>query len=649
MLARNLLAPWSVRVAVCVLALAFLLQALASMWDDAPTFDELVSPAVGYAELFTGDFRLVPDHPPLIRILTSLPLLPFQSVVPLHHDSWQRKDKAGRSRYTFAEQFFYVANGEADRMMFWSRIPVVGLSLLLGLLVFQWAKDLYGTAAGLLAFFLYAFEPNIMAHSRLATNDLIITLLIFATVFEFWRYRRAPSMTSLILTGLLLGFALLSKFSAIMLFPMLVVLAFFAPPIPVFKRLASALVTPTKRSSIRPAIGLAFITAVSTFVVASVVVAAFYNIQWWLFIEGVLHAVTHYRGDQLATRGHPAYLMGELSTHGWWYYFPVAFLTKTPIPLLIYILASLIFLSFWKNEAKYFLLIPIVTIISGGLASQLNIGLRHILPAYPFLIVLASRVVTIRFSRPRFFAATFCALGVWYMVSTLKIFPSYLAYFNEFVGPENGYKILVDSNLDWGQDLKRLKQFMKENGIPEIYLSYFGTANPCYYGIKFLPLPDSYPNCSGQPKVFSPSFVAVSATNLQSVYLSSKSYDWLKIYKPIAQIGYSIFIYDIRGNGRAHNELGILFQQYGALRQAVQEFKLVTELDPNQPVPYANLGIAYSFLSEFGKADESFRKALELDPDNRMAREGLELVRKQARAGSAGSFTLKQESPKASF
>ena len=149
----NSLSLNTVKACVCVLATLFLVQAIASMWNDAPTFDEMVSPAAGYAELLTGDLRLVNDHPPLARVFMALPLLILRPALPLEHSSWQQKEKIQKYRYDFAEQFFYVANRAADRMLFWSRVPIVILSLVLGLLVFQWAKELYGAGAGLLAFF----------------------------------------------------------------------------------------------------------------------------------------------------------------------------------------------------------------------------------------------------------------------------------------------------------------------------------------------------------------------------------------------------------------------------------------------------------------------------------------------------------------
>ncbi|HWP58720.1 MAG TPA: glycosyltransferase family 39 protein [Candidatus Acidoferrales bacterium] len=617
--ARASARPWS-KAAVGLLLLAFLLQALASMWDEAPTFDELVSPAAGYAEIFTGDFRLIDDHPPLARILMALPLLALRPALPLDHFSWREKEQKRKYRYDFAEQFFYVSNENADRMLFWSRLPVLALSTLLGFLVFVWARELYGASSGLVALYLYAFEPNLMAHSRLATNDLPVALMIFATVFLLWRYHQAPCLKRAALAGVLLGLALLTKFSALALLPIVFLASVFSPPNTADKS-APALANAVSGRILRAGA----ITALLA-VVASFVVLAFYGARWWLFVETLKNGVVHYGAGHVARQGHPAFLLGEVSTAGWWYYFPVAIAVKTPIPLLIFALIAFLTGSFRRGRAHYFLLLPVLVVVFAALTSTLNIGVRHVLPAYPFVIVMASSVATVRFSRPRFFAALLCALGFWYMASTLKVFPSYLAYFNEFVGPENGYRVLVDSNLDWGQDLKRLKHFMDENRIQKIYLSYFGTASPCYYGSRWIALPGSEANCSGQAATATSDYIAISATHLQSVYLPFRSYEWLKRYEPMARIGYSIFVYDIRGDAVAHNELGILFLQYHRFQEAVAEFELVKKLAPQAAVAYVNLGIAQSFLANFAQAEEAFRTALGLDPDNETAKKGLEVV-----------------------
>jgi len=170
--------------------------------------------------------------------------------------------------------------------------------------------------------------------------------------------------------------------------------------------------------------------------------------------------------------------------------------------------------------------------------SSIDIGYRNILPVLPLAFVYASQVaprVANHWAR-----LALVALCVWYVIGTVTLSPHYLAYFNEFVGgPDNGYKYLADSNLDWGQDLKNLKKYMDAQGIGQVYISYFGTADPGYYGISYLPMPSHPPAPDAAP-----AYYAISATSLQGVYAPDSSpAAWLAQYRPVSKVGYSIFIY----------------------------------------------------------------------------------------------------------
>ena len=248
--------------------------------------------------------------------------------------------------------------------------------------------------------------------------------------------------------------------------------------------------------------------------------------------------------------------MGDLSREGWWYYFLIAFLIKTPIPLLILLTAATILTvvqrtSFWRREA--FLLIPVLIWFGVNSSSGFNLGYRHLLPALPFLSVLAGQVIAIgRIRRRTVIVGLVSILCAWQLVGTLRIHPHYLAYFNELVGgPENGYRYLVDSNLDWGQDLKGLGAYLKAQGVDRVELSYFGTADPAYYGIGYTCLPSfgilSKDKCPIEPGFQDREGVfVVSATHLQGVYLNDPhTFDWLKERKPEVVIGYSIFVYRV--------------------------------------------------------------------------------------------------------
>jgi hypothetical protein len=290
------------------------------------------------------------------------------------------------------------------------------------------------------------------------------------------------------------------------------------------------------------------------FVLAFFVLSLGYRFQLNPYFRGVTHQLIHAEG------GHPAFLLGMYSSTGWWYYYLVAFLIKTPLPLLILLVLSFIF--YWRGTShkaadQAFILMPVIAYFLFFTFNLQCIGLRYILPVYPFLFMQAGTVSGI-FNHVRgkvWKGIVVIILCCWYLKSSLGVYPHYLAYFNESVGgPDKGYRYLVDSNLDWGQDLKGLGKYLQEKGIDRIHLSYFGTADPAYYGIKYdwMPsyyLPEDYQDRNTRLRSFSiPSsgMVAISATNLQNVYFSDKHfYDWLKKHEPIYKIGYSIFIYDL--------------------------------------------------------------------------------------------------------
>ena len=256
-----------------------------------------------------------------------------------------------------------------------------------------------------------------------------------------------------------------------------------------------------------------------------------------------------YRFLSRADEGHAAFLMGEYSGHGWWYYFLVAFLIKTPIPVLYLLLGSLLFLARYKNKAitVIFLILPVILLFFVSTRQHINIGLRHILPIYPLIYVLIGGLININISRKRLAGIIVSFAMIWSVWSSVNIYPYYLAYFNEFIGgPKNGYKYLVDSNLDWGQDLPGLKEYMDEHKIEKIKLSYFGLSDPAYYGINYEYLP-SYaipkPNIE-RPQIPLEGYFAISATMLQGVYMQNR--DLYKVFReiePVDTIGYSIFIY----------------------------------------------------------------------------------------------------------
>ena len=211
----------SFRILVVLLLLAFFAQALTSTSVMAPTFDEEFHIARAYAYVRTGDLRMQQNHPPLVSALAGLPLLLMPELTPPEQiPHW---DDA--FLFSFADNLFWRMGHDVDKMLFLARFPIILLGVLLGAFVYRWAREAYGSGAGLLAAGLYAFAPNLLAHTRLVTTDLAVTAFGFIALYTFWRYLRRPTGWRLLLAGLAIGLALSAKLSGLLLVPVIVLLA----------------------------------------------------------------------------------------------------------------------------------------------------------------------------------------------------------------------------------------------------------------------------------------------------------------------------------------------------------------------------------------------------------------------------------------
>ena len=539
----------------------------------SPTMDEQNHIARGYAYLCTGDLRLNLDHPPLINSLSAAPLLLLPGLkLPTDSPTWEHAHVIA-----FATQFLWHANHDANQILLLARLPIILLAIVLGCFVFRWATELHGPLAGLLALGLYVFDPNILAHGRLTTTDLGVTCFLFIAVYCFWRWLNHPTWSRLAAAGLTLGLALVSKYSALVLIPIL-------PLIGLTYILTSRQEGVKEDTTLVQRVWTLTVAVGLMLALAGLVAWAVYGFEVGPVVEGGISVPvpTYVRGLQGLLRhselGHPAFLHGQYFSTERWDYFPVIFAIKTPLPTLILLCISLgwtVKRRAWRSV--YPLLLPVLVYLTTSLSSKaLNIGYRHILPLLPFLFVFASGVArskvggdntTVKSLRTKVrnlpLAACYLLLVVWYLVASTRIYPDYLAYFNELVGgPDNGWRYLVDSNLDWGQDLKGLKRYValrqaqdvEREGIEEVYLSWFGSTYPGAYGYdiphrllpSFVYYPGQVTGVAFNPLRPAPGVYAISATNLQGVYFSDHDlFAWFRERQPLAKIGYSIFIYEV--------------------------------------------------------------------------------------------------------
>lgn len=527
-------------------AVVFIALVVGTYTQKSATVDEPLHLSKGYVALRLGDFHVHPENPPLLRMWAALPLLAMRDVrLDTNTVFWTSDDQ-----WSFGHEFLYRQN-DADRLLYSARFMIALLGVLLGALLFCWARELYGVGAatGVLAFAV--IEPNLLAHAGLVTTDLGATCFIFGAMYFLWRTARACTTGNL--AGLTVFFALAqaSKFTALLLWPVaIIVLIWRRKPAILLLLLAGWLVAVWASYGFRyaPTAGASGLYEFSRDPGVMARVPRLAAVVDWVdrhrllpnaYSQGLL--IEQARGQHWL-----AYLRGHISRDGWWYYFPVAFAVKTPVALLV-LLAGGIALSVKRRE--FFLPVIFVAGMSVAMTTRLNVGLRHILPLVPFALLLAGRAIQeILVSRRRLFVGALAALWLFAAEELALAYPHTLAFFNQAIGgPRAGHEWLLDSNLDWGQDLKGLGRWMRENNVEHVNLSYFGSADPAYYGIRCTYLdgsPSFAADAIAAPRL--PGFVAISAQNLHGVLFDEAGrahYRPLLAMEPVAVIGHSIYVY----------------------------------------------------------------------------------------------------------
>lgn len=541
-------------VAAAFLVIFILIAATVAL-KKTNTWDEPAHILAGYAYLKKGADYLSPlNHPVLGRSLTAL--LPA-AALDLDFNPAVRPEEAEKSDFfPYSVRFLYGNKAPAEKILFLSRLPVILLGTLLGIFVFLWSTDLWGIRGGVLSLFFYILSPDIIAHSSLATTDMPVAAFFFITVFCLYRLAGyGVSVKRIILTAVFFALALTSKHTALLIFPVLA---------------AAFIINLRKEPARRVALNYAllvflvyvFIWAIYGFRFKSP--GQFYEpLLWQRFppswfspvfsffrrIHFLPEAYLYSLNGTLAGSGagRSSFLMGEYSVNGWRYYFLAAFLIKTPVATILFLAAAVLYLSKERAARALWVLLPALLIFTAVSMQKVNIGLRHVLPAYPFIFTLIGFVPCIKTESRKAARTVFYGACLWYLYAAASIYPHELAYFNEFIGgPRNGYKYLVDSNLDWGQDLKGLKSYMDEKKIDVIKLGYFGLADPAYFGIRYEYLPSFmiFNPQNVKEKIPLEGWFAVSATMLQGVYMADRDYyKPLREAAPVDTIGYSIFIY----------------------------------------------------------------------------------------------------------
>jgi 4-amino-4-deoxy-L-arabinose transferase-like glycosyltransferase len=590
---KILASAWTPRVLTGVLLLFMLVRMVASAWVESPTNDEPANIPSGYVYLLRGDY-IDGTHPPLLRYWISLPLLIFHPNDFPGDSSWYKDWRI------YGRQFLYHNDVNSAALIFWPRFMVMLLTLGLGWLIGHWAKRRNGVWAGVLAVALFSLDPNMLAHGHYATTDMAVTLAVFGAVYLFWRYLEEPSWPRLFAAAFVFACAQITKFSAILLAPSLLIIAalvawlrmrsapsskapWYAPRqfwvfITVYLAMTMLVILSAYRFEVRsveqdeqmrevqflgpvykviqrlaPQVGSTPVKIIQARVPA-------YNYIKGLFLQ-TFHTLAQYTWLGGETY---QYALGRYSKNGWWWYFPLAFAVKTPLTLIILLLiASVLGVlatehplaarwpvpSRWipaeekRHEEFLFLIIPMAVFLGVYMTSTINIGHRYLLPIYPFLYVLASRVAApwpkVKNARIPILVSVVSVLAA--LPGSLLIHPHYISYFNELVGPSNGYKYLSDSNIDWGQDLLQLKEYLDRANAEVVYIDISGTIEPEDVGIQYLPIPKDHEPINQH------FLVAISVNEYlnKTTRYPQGMYPWLHNEVPIHRIGYSIFIYEL--------------------------------------------------------------------------------------------------------
>lgn len=613
-----------------------------------PTYDEPAHLAAGYSYLKWWDFRLNPEHPPLVKVLAALPLLALdpwpESLEPGDADAppgpgsmswrrvqalWPRAVEVPAAQWPIAHELLYGVRDEAlrrlgarasmlidprlrveptdylndaDRLMFWARLPILGFGLMLCLLVFGWARDLFGWRGGLLALTVGCFDPSLLAHAGLVTTDAAAAALVFGSVYGLWRWQHDRRWQSAALAIVCFALAFTAKFSAVLLVP------------PVIGLSLAAAASSWRRGDRSRASGVILMTAGAA-LAAYLAVWGSFGFRYAAVVEGpgpsrlpveetlrqVVEKESRFVPEvrnreflgvvdrtlawahrhrllpesylmglaraRWESRARPAFLRGELSERGFRNFFLWTTLLKTPLIVLLAIALALALVArrLGRLDALH-LLGPPLFFLAAAIGSHLNIGHRHILPVFPFLWVLCGGLAH-WLGRPGVGRRKLGLAGAMLVIaagSSVVFAPPWrpvvtldysLEYFNELAGgPRNGYRSLVDSNLDWGQGLARLSSWLESREVEEpINLCYFGNADPRFYRIRHVKMPGGYVpspplgDLARFEDAVRPGYLAISATHYQGVWFTPELRRRWRTFLADAElvdvVGYSILIF----------------------------------------------------------------------------------------------------------
>lgn len=619
-------------LALCLLLILLSLQLFFSVRRESQTWDEANHIYTGYRSWTHADFGLNPEHPPLVKLLATAPLLWLPLKSPALQYRFFKEDAFLRGK-----EFLY--QNDADKILARTRTAAAILTLLTALVVFFGTREMFGTGAAFIALTLLTFDPNLLAHGALITTDVGLACFMFLSVYLYYRFLKSPSALRLAAAGIAVGLVLAVKHTGLLVLPILFLLSFTEIRGRALKTFGSlALITligclvlwsfyrfryDARPNSLQLNPPLAeYVKGLKSYEAWPISTAA----RFHMLPESYLYGLADVK---LTANYYTSYVLGKVYAHGVWFYFPVAFLIKSTVGVLALFLLSLGVIATrrvnrWREII--FLVVPVIFYLIVAMTVGMNIGVRHILVIYVFLYVLIGGATWALIQKSRKWCYAVGVLLLLHVVSSVFAYPNYIAYGNElWGGPSQTHKYLTDSNADWAQQLKSVKQYLDASGVKECWFVYFaaGVAEPSYYGIPCKPLPTINTLWLNEPIEVPVSIegpVLISASNLSGLEFGPgplDPYGQFKLLKPIAVIDCGVFVFDgkfemllaaaISKVQKAQN-----LAQAKQLDQALQEAQAAVALAPDSIRTQLALGDILLEMGQPQQARASFEKALEL-------------------------------------
>lgn len=481
-------------------------------------YDEVIYAPAGAMYWKTGDLRWNAEHPPLQKYISSLPLVLRGASIP--SDLNPERVDGWRMGY----RFFFQNDLPARSLIFSARLPTIFFSLLLITILGLWVARAAGPEAGLFAAAVFALDPLVISNGALAMNDLFVTFFVFTGLIAMRKWGRNGSMGWALAGGALAGAAVASKFSGFLIVPAFLFLLW------------------EERAALSRRRWLEIAAAVAA---GMGVLLLCYRFNADMLLSALR------AGESIhSAEGKTGYLLGPIPGASGWFYYPVATLVKTPIPVLILWFASFVFMiRRGAFSANAWLLATVALFWAAALASRNHFGLRYLLPATPFLAAWTGFFYAgVQSNAEKWLCR---ALLLWLAVAALIAHPHHMAYFNELIGgPKNGYKWLDGSNQDWGQDLPALAALLdRQNPRPALLMGYWGANRPEEWGVEYQDVVSpAIATSFREERVNSPSvereWLVVSAELMHNP-ATRAAYAWLKEKTPVAFPGSTLFVFDV--------------------------------------------------------------------------------------------------------